>query len=132
MRQYSRGDYLLTHALLASIWWQDNGCQVPLPEGFIEAMYQRERQADRRRPDDRRPRAEAAAFLYLAGQGELVEESFVERVISQQGDDGGWLTVSNVPGESDWHTTVVGLLLLLHVGCPADSYRPMLAPPITK
>lgn len=123
-----RGGYLLTHVLLASIWWQDNGCRVPLSEGFIEMMYRENAEliGDDRAIDDLE--IEAAAFLYMAGQGELVEESFVERVIAQQTDDGGWLTASNLLGESDWHTTAAGLLLLLHVGCPAESYPPMLAP----
>jgi hypothetical protein len=127
-----RGGYLRSHVLLASIWWQDNGCQVPLPEGFLEAMYRENAALIGDDPVIDDLELEAAAFLYVAGQGELVEESFVERVIAQQTDDGGWLTVSDVPGESDWHTTAAGLLLLLHVGCPADSYPPMLAPPITK
>jgi hypothetical protein len=125
------GGYLRTHVLLASIWWQDNGRQVVLPEGFIEDMYRENATliGDDEVIDDLE--LEAAAFLYMAGQGELVEESFIERAIAQQSDDGGWRTVSNVPGESDWHTTTAALLLLLHVGCPVDRYPPMLAPPIT-
>jgi hypothetical protein len=71
---------------------------------------------------------EAAAFLYEAGQGALVDHAFVERVIATQNYDGGWLGSSDKQGDSDWHTTVLALLLLLHVEFPANSYPPMLAP----
>lgn len=123
------GGYLRTHVLLASIWWQDNGCEVMLPEGFIEAMYQENAKLIGDNPAIDDLELEAAAFLYIAGQGELVDESFVERAIAQQTEDGGWWTNSAVPGDSDWHTTAAALLLLLHVGCPAENYPPMLAPP---
>jgi len=121
------GGYLRTHVLLASIWWQDNGCQVPLPDGFLEAMYHETTALIGDDPVIEDLELEAAAFLYMAGQGELVDEGFIQRAIALQTADGGWLTVSIIPGESDWHTTAVGLLLLLHAGCPADSYPPMLA-----
>lgn len=35
----SLGDYKLTHVLLAWIWIQDNGCEVSLPDDFIEGIY---------------------------------------------------------------------------------------------
>jgi hypothetical protein len=123
-----RGGYLRTHVLLAAIWWQDNGCEVPLPEGFIQAMYRENAALIGDDPEVDDLELEAAAFLYMAGQGELVDDGFVESAIARQSVDGGWLTFSNFPGESDWHTTTLGLLLLLHVGCPADSYPPVLAP----
>jgi len=33
------GEYMLTHALLAWIWIQENGCEVQLPGGFVEDLY---------------------------------------------------------------------------------------------
>jgi len=71
---------------------------------------------------------EAAAFLYLAGQGALVDNAFVDRVIAVQNYDGGWLLSSNTPGKSDWHPSILGLFLLLHREYPADSYPSMLDP----
>jgi hypothetical protein len=123
------GNYMLTHALLACIWIQENGCEVPLSNGFVEDMYR----ANAALINDDQVvtdlELEAAAFLYLAGQGGLVDHAFVERVIAVQNDDGGWLLSSDTPGESHWHATVLGLLLLLHVEYPSDSYPPMLASP---
>ena len=124
-RATSLGNYMLTHALLACIWIQENGCEVPLPENMYRANAALI--GDDPVVDDLE--LEAAAFLYLAGQGALVDHAFVERVIAVQNDDGGWLLSSDKPGDSDWHTTALGLVLLLHVESPSDSYPPMLAPP---
>jgi hypothetical protein len=121
------GGYMLTHALLAWIWIQDNGCEVKLPSGFISHLYSSNAALidDDSVIDDLE--LEAAAFLCLAGQGQLIDHAFVERVVAVQNYDGGWLISSDAPGESDWHTTIVGLLLLLHVEYQAASYPPMLA-----
>ena len=127
-RATSLGSYLLTHALLACIWIEENGCEVPMPDGFIGDVYR----ANAALIGDDAVVAdlelEAAAFLCLAGQGVLVDYAFVERVVAVQNGDGGWLPSSDTPGESHWHATVLGLLLLLHVEYPFDSYPPMLAP----
>jgi hypothetical protein len=123
------GRYLLTHALLACIWIQENGCEVPVPDGFIENVYHANAALIGDDPVVDDLELEAAALLYLAGQGALVDPAFVERVIAVQNNDGGWLSSSDMSGESHWHATVLGLLLLLHVENPSNSYPPMLAPP---
>jgi hypothetical protein len=121
------GDYMLTHTVLAWVWIQENGCTLQLPDGFIQSLYQATAALINNDPVVDDLELEAAAFLYLAGQGALVNTSFVNRAIAVQNIDGGWLTYSNEPGESNWHATAVGLLFLLHVEYPADSYPPMLA-----
>jgi hypothetical protein len=123
------GNYMLTHALLACIWIQENGCKVPLSDASIENIYRANAALINDDPVVDDIELEAAAFLYLAGQGALVNHAFVERVIAVQNNDGGWLLSSDTPGDSDWHTTALALLLLLHVEYPSDSYPPMLAPP---
>jgi hypothetical protein len=124
-----QGNYMLTHVLLACIWIQENGCEVPMPDGFVEGVYRSSAVLiGARYPVVNDLELEAAAFLYVAGQGSLVDHVFVERVIATQNYDGGWLSSSDTPGDSDWHTTVLALLLLLHVEFPANSYPPMLAP----
>ena len=128
-RAVSQGGYHLTHVLLAWIWVQENGCELALPDGFIDDMYRANAaiiNSDPMTVDDLK--LEAAAFLYLAGQGGLVDDSFVERVIVSQNDDGSWGHSSDDQEESywHWHSTILGLLLLLHVEFPADSYPPVL------
>ena len=70
---------------------------------------------------------EAAAFLYLAGQDHKVDPTFVNRVIASQNDDGGWGEDPNGQSGSYWHSTILGLMLLLHKQFPADAYPPVLA-----
>jgi hypothetical protein len=123
------GRYLLTHALLACIWIQENGCEVPMPDGFIEDMFHANAALIGDDPVVDDLELEAAALLYLAGQGALVDHAFVEHVIAVQNYDGGWLPSSDTAGESHWHATVFGLLILLHVENPSNTYPPMLAPP---
>jgi hypothetical protein len=123
-----RGGYLLTHVLLALVWIEENGCGASLSNDFIEDVYHATAAliGDDSVVEDLE--LEAAAFLYLVGQGALVDDAFIDRVIAVQNDDGGWTRFLDRLGESDWHTTILGLFLLLHVEYPAASYPPMLNP----
>ena len=124
----SQGGYYLTHVLLACIWIQENGCEDALPNGFIDDVYRATAVIVNRNPlivNDLT--LEAAAFLYLSGQGERINPSFVNRVLASQNSDGGWEKDPDGKDGSYWHSTVLGLLLLLHMQYPADSYPPVLA-----
>lgn len=107
------GGYYLTHALLAVIWMREYGGDVELPAAFFENLYRANAaliNADARTVSDMK--LEAAAFLHFAGQGALVDRTFVESVLRTQAGDGGW--GKSRDGRSDWHATVLALLLLLH------------------
>lgn len=121
------GGYLLTHALLATIWLEDNNCNVTVPDNFIASLYHENAALT----DNGLPvtdlELEAAAFLYMAGQGTLVDDNFVQLVIATQNYDGGWLASSDMSGSSYWHASILGLIILLHAEFPAASYPPMLA-----
>jgi hypothetical protein len=123
-----QGEYMLTHVLLACIWIQENGCEEPLSPSFIQDIYRATAALINDDAVVEDLELEAAAFLYLAGQGKLVNDAFVEHVIAAQHDDGGWAQYLDKPNESDWHPTILGLFLLLHVKYPAESYPPMLNP----
>jgi hypothetical protein len=122
------GDYLLTHALLATIWLQENHCTLPIPDDFKQSLYNATAGLINNDSVVTDLEIEAAALLYMAGQGTLVADSFVQRVIATQNYDGGWSHSSDVPVGSYWHSSVLALMLLLHVEFPAASYPPMLAP----
>ncbi len=118
-----QGGYYRTHALLTWIWVRENRCELTLPDGFVEHMHG----AVAAIIDDDPTvvndlKLEAAAFLCLARQGARVDPGFVRRVIALQNDDGGWGKPddggSRKPDESSWHSTVLALLLLLHVEFP--------------
>jgi len=122
------GDYMLTHALLAYIWIQENGCEVPVSDNFVENMYNANAALINDDSVVLDLELEAAAFLCLAGQSTLVDPVFVNRVVAAQNYDGGWLFSSNNSGVSNWHPSVLALIFLLHLEHPSDSYPPMLAP----
>jgi hypothetical protein len=124
----NKGGYMLTHVLLALIWIQENGCEAPVSNDFIENVYRANAALINDDSVVEDLELEAAAFLYLAGQSKLVNNAFVEHVIAAQHDDGGWAQYLDKPNESDWHPTILGLFLLLHVEYPAESYPPMLNP----
>jgi hypothetical protein len=119
------GGYLTTHALLATIWLQENHCELPISNDFAESLYYANTRIVGNGSVVNDLQIEAAAFLYLAGQGRRVDDAFVQRVIATQNYDGGWSALNDTP--SFWHTSVLGLMLLLHVEFPAASYPPMLA-----
>jgi hypothetical protein len=107
------GGYYLTHALLAVIWLREYGGDLELPAAFVENLYGANAaliSADARTVSD--VKLEAAAFLHFAGQGARVDRAFVESVLRTQQRDGGW--GKSRGGHSDWHATILALLLLLH------------------
>jgi hypothetical protein len=113
-----RGGYAATHALLSWVYVQDNGCELVLPDGFEEEMYGAVAAIIDEDPTVIHDiNLEAAAFLCLARQGARVDRGFVWRVVALQNDDGGWGAV----GESNWHATVLGLMILAHVRFPNAS-----------
>jgi hypothetical protein len=64
---------------------------------------------------------EAGAFLCLARQSARVDLGFVRRVIAFQNDDGGWgvpAEGAGNPDESSWHSTILAVMILLHVRFP--------------
>ncbi|HUF71905.1 MAG TPA: hypothetical protein VMR74_03285 [Gammaproteobacteria bacterium] len=110
------GGYYCTHALLAWVWLQEYGGGVGVPAGFVEDLLRANAAIVN---DDTSVvtdlKLEAAAFLCLAGEGARVDAAFVATVLKRQNDDGGWGMTRKQPGISDWHGTVLGLMLLLHV-----------------
>ncbi len=125
----SYGEYELTHVLLAVVWIKENGYNFSLSNDFLVDLYS----ANAALIDDNYVvedlELEAAVFLYLAGQGNLVDPLFIERVTVAQNEDGGWSISGNSKDNSDWHPTILGLLLLLHANSQLESYPTILSQP---
>lgn len=119
----NEGGYSLTHALLAWTWIQENGCELTLPDGFVDRMCRAVAAVIDSDPTTINDlKLEAAAFLCLARQSRLVDLGFVWRVMEIQNDDGGWGRPDEGAGDPDsssWHSTILALMLLLHVRFPA-------------
>jgi hypothetical protein len=108
------GGYYLTHALLAVIWMREFGGELGLPAEFVDTLYRANAALISAEPSAVNDlKLEAAAFLEFAGQGARVDRAFVDSVLLAQQSDGGW--GKSRDGRSDWHATILGLLLLLHL-----------------
>ncbi len=119
---FSMGGYYFPHVLLAEFWIHENGCTLNVPRGFVDDVYRANAAIIHNDPTMVSDLTlEAAAFLHLAGQGALVDDAFIDRVIATQNSDGGWGESPTRPGHSDWHSSVLGLLLLVHVRSLVDS-----------
>jgi hypothetical protein len=122
-RAVSQGRYAATHALLAWIWVTENRCELTVPAGFFEDMCSAvARIIDEDPTSVNDIKLEAAAFLCLARQVHRVDLGFVRRVIAFRNEDGGWgrpVEGQGNPGESSWHSTILALMILLHVRFPA-------------
>jgi len=108
------GGYFCTHALLAWIWTEQHGAHLDVPPGFGDALIA----ANAAIVDDGVAtvtdlKLEAAAFLGLADQAARISSDFVDRVIRTQNPDGGWGRTAAEPHRSDWHGTILALLMLL-------------------
>jgi len=124
------GEYLTTHTLLATLWLKENNCTVALPDNFMNSLYVATAALINNDMNLTDIEIEAAAFLYQAGQGQLVNSSFIQLVITNQKPDGGWPATSIInPNDSYWHSTSLALILLLNVDHPSSTYRLWLATP---
>lgn len=122
-KEVKAGGYHLTHALLAWVWIRENRCELEVPDGFAEELYRAVAAIIDDGPTTVNDlKLEAAAFLCLARQGARVDPGFVRHVLSIQRADGGWGKPDHPhpdrPDESSWHSTILALLLLLHVEFP--------------
>jgi hypothetical protein len=118
------GGYYATHALLAWTWLRDNRCQLAIRDGFAEDLYRANAAILENQPTMVNDlKLEAAAFLCMARQGKRVAPRFVQHVVSIQRADGGWgrpdTPNPDDPEGSSWHSTILALLLLLHVDFPS-------------
>ena len=110
------GGYYLPHVMLVWFWIRENGCECELPAGFMDRVYGASAAIIDQDPTIVSDlRLEVAAFLHLVGQPGRVSDAFIERVLQSQNADGGWGQSRDAQGRSDWHSTTLGLLLLVQV-----------------
>lgn len=121
--------YMKTHALLATIWVHENNCSLSVPAGFYVSLIEANVASINNDEAVTDLEIEAAAFLAMSGQSSLVPSVFIEKVIAAQNSDGGWPTINTGSEGSNWHASVLALLLLLHQKYPDTSYTPVLAAP---
>jgi hypothetical protein len=112
----SAGGYYLPHVMLVCFFIRENGCAFELPPGFMDRVYEASAAIIDEDPTIVSDlKLEVAAFLNLVGQGARVSDVFVEHVLASQNADGGWGQSRAAHGRSDWHSTTLGLLLLVQL-----------------
>ena len=143
-RLASGGGYASTHAVLASVWLQENGCEVDarrLAGGLrayrsIKGLAVSRDEAVRKlvelldgatAPTDLR--AEALAMLNYAGQPALAGARHVAALLDVQRDDGGWALAVDRDA-SHPHTTALALWVLLEARHPQRTRAPMISRPV--
>ena len=121
-RAVSEGGYAATHALLSWVWIQDNGCNLSVADGFIDRMYSAVADIINEDPLSVNDiKLEAGAFLCLARQLSRVDLGFVQRIVRFRNADGGWgqpVEGAGNPEDSSWHSTILALIILLHIRFP--------------
>lgn len=121
-RAVSQGGYAATHALLAWVWVQENGCELTVPDGLVDEMVAAVAAIIDDDPTSVNDiKLEAGAFLCLARRSARVDLGFVRRVIAFRNPDGGWGVPAEGAGDpegSSWHSTILALMILLHVRIP--------------
>lgn len=124
------GGYASTHAVLASVWIEENGCEVDaralarLRDESVRELVGLLDSAGA--PTDLQ--AEALAMLHYAGRASLAHPRHVAALLVAQRDDGGWaLAVDRDAGHP--HTTVLALWVLLEVRHPQRTRMSMITRP---
>lgn len=130
-RLASGGGYASTHAVLASVWLQENGCEVDarrLAVSRDEAVRKLVELLDgATAPTDLR--AEALAMLNYVGQPALAGARHVAALLDVQRDDGGWALAVDRDA-SHPHTTALALWVLLEARHPQRTRAPMISRPV--
>lgn len=123
------GDYQLTHVAFSLERMNENGC--PLPEDQDQKLRQQLKtgllsiiQNSQTIPD---LRYEALAMLMHIGFRNEVKQPWIDQVVREQSDDGGWQDRADSP--SNDHATVLAIWAILEYSRPDAPPEPMLHHP---
>lgn len=123
------GGYYVAHVALALAMMKDNGCLLPPGADVINNRVTQELV---KLADDPRTladmRYEAVAFLTLSERHDLVQQKWIDQILSEQRTDGGW---SRAVGEAkyDAHATLLAVWSLLEYSRPNTPDEPLIPRP---
>ncbi len=123
------GSYYMTHVALALAMMKDNGCTLPSVASDMENRVTQEMVKVADNPDTVADlRYEAIAFLLLGERRDLVKQSWIDQIIKEQRDDGGWS--QEVGGkDNDHHTILLAFWSLLEYSRPNTPDEPLILRP---
>ncbi len=123
------GDYYMAHVALALAFMKDNDCLVPPIAADMKSEVEQNMVKLADNPATIADlRYEAIAFLYLSGRSDLVKSNWIDQIVSEQRQDGGWS--EKIGGTKvDYHATLLALWALLEYSRPDTAYEPLIQRP---
>ncbi len=125
----STGSYYVAHVALALEMMKNNGCPLPVNADDISERVAKELSniaGDANVIADLR--YEAVAFLFMTDRNDLVKPEWIDRIISEQREDGSWS--KEVGGDrNDPHSTLLALWSLLEYSRPNTPDEPLIRRP---
>jgi hypothetical protein len=121
------GGYGSTHAMLATVWIEENACKAD-PVRLVQLRADGARRLvellDRgKAPTDLQ--AEALAMLFYTRQSAKVDSRHIDSLLALRRDDGGW-ALDGDRASSHPHTTALALWVLLEARHPQRARVPMI------
>lgn len=123
----AKGTYYLTHTALSLKFMEENGCEISnksqqlketVATDMVELINDPKTVADLR--------YEAIALLMYMGHRNLVKDVWIEQILTEQQNDGGWRQDLTVTSESNDHSSVLALWALLEFTQPGATKEPMI------
>ncbi len=122
----STPSYPETHIVLSFQWMRELGCDAPYPQ--IEARWNEFALVLAQMVKTAKAEAdiafEAMAFLYYIGRGDLVQDAWIEAMLSLQRPNGAWGYMPDAPDNG--HPTVLAVWTLLEHALPEAERQPWL------
>lgn len=123
------GSYYLTHVALAFEFMKDNGCAL---HPTAQDMSNRVNEGMVKLADDPGTvadlRYEAVAFLLMRGEDDLVKPEWINQIVEEQREDGGW--TEKVGGSKNSpHATLLAMWSLLEYSRPNTPDEPLIRRP---
>jgi len=122
------GSYDLTHTLLAALWLGENGCTGVVTPDFVDAVERDVALIATQASPAGDIQIESQAFLYTAGRRDLVDPTFVDRLVNAQLPNGGWSISGAASDAANWHPSALALWVLLSARHPEATSVPVLDP----
>lgn len=124
-----KGGYEASHVALGLRIMSNLGCQLPTNAAAMEAQAIRSMKQNIQDPETLADlRYESLAFLSLLGRQNEIQQEWIDQLIAEQNNDGGWRR-GLTDNLSDQHATMLALWAVLGYANPQANGEPVIHPP---